>query len=103
MSKDEEAQSLVALSDKEDELDELFERLSDIFRDPLDWVEDNVSQALRQMNDADMVEDYRDGISTLDDVSAEIRSIIKLRDDNWDTFEKAEELSDEVHKLRNKV
>ena len=103
MSKDEEAQSLVALADKEDELDELFERLSDIFRDPLDWVEDNVSQALRQMNDADMVEDYKDGISTLDDVSAEIRSIIKLRDEHWDTFEKAEELSDEVHKLRNKV
>ena len=103
MSKDEEAQSLVALSDKEDELDELFERLSDIFRDPLDWVEDNVSEALRQMNDADMVEDYRDGISTLEDVSAEIRSIVKLRNEHWDTFEKAEELSDEVHKLRNKV
>ena len=103
MSKDEEAQSLVALADKEDELDELFEKLSDIFRDPLDWVEDNVSQALRQMNDADMVDDYRDGISTLEDVSAEIRSIVKLRDEHWDTFEKAEELSDEVHKLRNKV
>ena len=92
MSKEEDAQNLVTLADKEDELDELFERLSDIFRDPLDWVEDNVTEALRQMNDADMVEDYRDGISTLEDVSAEIRSIVKLRDENWDTFEKTEEL-----------
>jgi len=103
MSKEEDAQNLVALADKEDELDELFERLSDIFRDPLDWVEDNVTEALRQMNDADMVEDYRDGISTLEDVSAEIRNIVKLRNEHWDTFEKTEELSDEVHQLRNKV
>ena len=50
-----------------------------------------------------MVEDYRDALSTLDDVSAEIKNLLKLRNDNYHLIEQAEQLEDEVHELRKKV
>ena len=50
-----------------------------------------------------MVEDYRDGLSQLDDVQAEIKNLLKLRNDNYHLIEEAEQLEDEVYQLRNKV
>ena len=62
------------------------------FAESIDWLEDNFSEAIRQITDADMVEDYRDALSILDDVSAEIKSLLKLRNDNYHLIEQAEQL-----------
>ena len=98
-----EVKEVIDLADKEDELDDLFEKISGVFEESVDWLEDNFSEAIRQLSDADMVEDYRDALSTLDDVGAEIKSLLKLRNDNYHLIEQAELLEDEVHELRNKV
>lgn len=98
-----DTKNLISLADKEDELDDLFEKITGVFAESIDWLEDNFSEAIRQIANADMVEDYRDALSQLDDVSAEIKNILKLRNDNYHLIEQAEELEDEVHELRNKV
>jgi len=98
-----DTKDLIDLADKEDELDDLFEKIAGVFEESIDWIEDNFSEAIRQLSNADMIEDYRDGMSALDDVSAEIKHLLKLRNENWNLFEQAEQLEDEVLKLRNKV
>lgn len=98
-----DTKNLVSLADKEDELDDLLDTISGVFAESVDWLEDNFSEAIRQITDADMVEDYRDALSTLDDVSAEIKNLLKLRNDNYHLIEQAEQLEDEVHELRKKV
>jgi len=98
-----EVKEVIDLADKEDDLDDLFEKIAGVFAESVDWLEDNFSEAIRQLSNADMVEDYRDALSTLDDVGAEIKSLLKLRNDNYHLIEQAELLEDEVHELRNKV
>jgi len=98
-----EVKEVIDLADKEDELDDLLEKISGVFEESVDWLEDNFSEAIRQLSNADMVEDYRDALSTLDDVGAEIKNLLKLRNDNYHLIEQAELLEDEVHELRNKV
>ena len=98
-----DTKNLINLADKEDELDDLFDKISGVFEESVDWLEDNFSEAIRQLSDADMVEDFRDALSQLDDVSAEIKNLLKLRNDNYHLIEQAELLEDEVHELRNKV
>tara|TARA_R110000824_G_C14902165_1_gene645585 strand:+ start:333 stop:641 length:309 start_codon:yes stop_codon:yes gene_type:complete len=94
---------LSALADKEDTLDDLFDDIKGIFEQSVDWLEDNFSEAINQLSNADMVGDFRDSLSTLDDVGAEIKNLLKLRNENYHLIEKAEELEDEIHTLRNKV
>jgi len=98
-----EVKEVIDLADKEDDLDDLFEKIAGVFAESVDWLEDNFSEAIRQLSNADMVEDYRDALSTLDDVGAEIKNLLKLRNDNYHLIEQAELLEDEVHELRNKV
>ena len=98
-----DTKDLIDLADKEDELDDLFDKISGVFEESVDWLEDNFSEAIRQLSDADMVGDFRDGLSQLDDVQAEIKNLLKLRNDNYHLIEQAELLEDEVHELRNKV
>ena len=98
-----EVKEVIDLADKEDDLDDLLEKISGVFAESVDWLEDNFSEAIRQLSNADMVEDYRDALSTLDDVGAEIKNLLKLRNDNYHLIEQAELLEDEVHELRNKV
>jgi len=98
-----EVKEVIDLADKEDELDDLFDKITGVFEESVDWLEDNFSEAIRQISNADMVEDYRDALSQLDDVSAEIKNLLKLRNDNYHLIEQAELLEDEVHELRNKV
>tara|TARA_R100000995_G_scaffold83375_1_gene59116 strand:+ start:957 stop:1265 length:309 start_codon:yes stop_codon:yes gene_type:complete len=98
-----DTKNLVSLADKEDELDDLLDTISGVFEESVDWLEDNFNDAIRQLSDADMVEDYRDGLSTLDDIQAEIKNLLKIRNDNYHLIEQAEQLEDEVHELRKKV
>ena len=98
-----EVKEVIDLADKEDELDDLFDKISGGFEESIDWLEDNFSEAIRQLSNADMVEDYRDGLSQLDDVQAEIKNLLKLRNDNYHLIEEAEQLDEEVYHLRNKV
>ena len=98
-----DTKNLVSLADKEDELDDLLDTISGVFEESVDWLEDNFNDAIRQLSDADTVEDYRDGLSTLDDIQAEIKNLLKIRNDNYHLIEQAEQLEDEVHELRNKV
>ena len=98
-----EVKEVIDLADKEDELDDLFDKISGVFEESIDWLEDNFSEAIRQLSNADMVEDQRDGLSQLDDVQAEIKNLLKLRNDNYHLIEEAEQLEDEVYQLRNKV
>ena len=98
-----DTKNLVSLADKEDELDDLLDTISGVFAESVDWLEDNFNDAIRQLSDADTVEDYRDGLSTLDDIQAEIKNLLKIRNDNYHLIEQAEQLEDEVHELRKKV
>ena len=98
-----EVKEVIDLADKEDDLDDLFDKIAGVFAESVDWLEDNFSEAIRQLSNADMVEDYRDALSTLDDCGAEIKNLLKLRNDNYHLIEQAELLEDEVHELRNKV
>mgnify|MGYP003123142510 FL=1 len=98
-----DTKNLVSLADKEDELDDLLDTISGVFEESVDWLEDNFNDAIRQLSDADTVEDYRDGLSTLDDIQAEIKNLLKIRNDNYHLIEQAEQLEDEVHELRKKV
>ena len=94
---------LSALADKEDTLDDLFDEIKGIFEQSTDWMEENFTEAMNQLSNADMVGDFRDSLSTFDDIQAEIKNLLKLRNDNYHLIEKAEELEDEIHELRNKV
>ena len=98
-----DTKNLVSLADKEDELDDLLDTISGVFEESVDWLEDNFNDAIRQLSDADAVEDYRDGLSTLDDIQAEIKNLLKIRNDNYHLIEQAEQLEDEVHELRKKI
>jgi ElaB/YqjD/DUF883 family membrane-anchored ribosome-binding protein len=98
-----DTKNLVSLADKEDELDDLLDTISGVFEESVDWLEDNFNDAIRQLSDADTVEDYRDGLSTLDDIQAEIKNLLKIRNDNYHLIEQAEQLEDKVHELRKKV
>tara|TARA_R110000824_G_scaffold32606_1_gene105153 strand:+ start:2794 stop:3102 length:309 start_codon:yes stop_codon:yes gene_type:complete len=96
-------EDLSTLADKEDALDDLFDEIRAIFEQSTDWMEENFSEAMSQLSNADMVGDFRDSLSTFDDIQAEIKNLLKLRNDNYHLIEKAEELEDEIHELRNKV
>tara|TARA_R100001015_G_C4609524_1_gene164812 strand:- start:1070 stop:1378 length:309 start_codon:yes stop_codon:yes gene_type:complete len=98
-----DTKDLVSLADKEDQLDDLLDTISGVFEESVGWLEDNFNDAIRQLSDADMVEDYRDGLSILDDVQAEIKNLLKIRNENYHLIEQAEQLEDEVHELRKKL
>jgi gas vesicle protein len=98
-----DTKNLISLADKEDELDDLLDKISGVFEESVDWLEDNFNEAIRQLSDADMAEDYRDGLSTLDDIQAEIKNLLKIRNENYHLIEQAEQLEDEVHELRKKI
>ena len=51
-----EVKEVIDLADKEDELDDLFDKISGVFEESIDWLEDNFSESIRQLSNADMVE-----------------------------------------------
>ena len=52
-------EDLSTLADKEDALDDLFDEIRAIFEQSTDWMEENFSEAMSQLSNADMVGDFQ--------------------------------------------
>ena len=55
------------------------------------------------MMNASMYEDFRDGLSTMEDVVAEINSLIIIRNNNGADLDHLESLEGKIDELRKKV
>lgn len=91
------------LMDKEDEYDDLFDSIAENYREHIDWLDDNVSEAIEQIQNAQVQEDFRDAVTTLDECGSEIQALIKTRNRIGDKLDKLETLEDEISELRRQV
>ena len=91
------------LMDKEDEYDDLFDSIAENYREHIDWRDDNVSEAIDQIQNAQMYGDFRDAVTTLDECGSEIQALIRTRNQIGDKLDKLETLEDEIHQLRREL
>lgn len=89
--------------DKEDEYDDLFDSIAETYREHIDWLDDNVAEALSQIQDAQLCDDFRDGVSTLEDCASEIKALVETRNRIGDKIDRLETLEEEISELRKEI
>ena len=89
--------------DKEDEYDDLFDSIAENYREHIDWLDENVVQAISQIQDAQLCDDFRDAVSTLEDCASEIKALVQTRNSIGDKIDKLETLEEEIHELRKEI
>ena len=91
------------LADKEDEQDMLFEKITESFRESIDFIGDYAREGLDYLEDAESANHFEEGVASLENVADEIRHLSNILGKNEDNISRLTALEEEIEELEKKI
>ena len=91
------------LADKEDELDMLFEKITESFRESIDFIGDYSREGLDYLEDASDASHFEEGVASLEQVADEIKHLSNTLGKNEDNISRLGVLEEEIAELEGKI